>query len=1048
MSKPGPAKPGIRVGVGVFEVTAPPSTLDLSSASVWQQTVLMDGVPIQRVDLASPGVATARLADAAITRRVDYWVSRAKLFEQLCARMGVGQEPRTAPEITVSVAVCTHGRPAYLPRLFTALAALDPAPLEVIIVDNAPGQQDCEAEARALGFVYLREDRRGLDNARNAAIRVARGDVIAFTDDDCVPSIGWLRALPGLFQDPSVGLVTGPMFPYALEARSQQHMEALAGMVRGYEELEFDWTNLSVAHGSAMGVGANMSFRRSVLEALGPEPFPPELDAGTLTESGGDTYVFGRLLAANHRMVYSPEVYGFHDHRRDDESLIRAVRGYGVGISAAMTRLLVADGELEAWRGWAWLLKQHARGVWRWLAGRSERRQVRLSREYITGGLIGPERWLRSLINESRMAPQAKPTVPEAEAELSEPVKPRRSRSPKISVVIPSGGFGNALHKCLLSLGEQTLPTSAYEVIVVDDRPDAGMADDPPLPTISSAIEVLRSGGRGASAARNLGAQEARAPIVLFLDDDMVASPTLLARHLTHHDSVEPVAVVGSYLPHPVRPGLAAKAVALWWSQHFETMRRGGRETFVWMLSGNLSVPRDEFLTVGGFPEHIPYRREDYEIGLRWLGAGHRVVYDPDASADHRFTLTSVARLRGVELEGFGDAQINRRYPGTTGTLPLLWHRPLDSGIGLRTGFHRLLKTPPAQHAGVALLDTLEAAKLRRRWMAVLSRLASSAYKHGLERGEFRRGELNETLLDVELTDDGPLEPAGPIPPTVRVTFAGRELVRLRPETGFWDAALARKIANHVPAPELTSLGVQRGWVKRGDLKSGRRRTPSVAVAEMATINGREAWKRLITQTEEEFLAVLIGDEHPGRVWLDEALLTFDGSLVGAAFGAGASPEQPTQPLLLFRRTFRPVIRWEGRPAYLVFRTEALKGVSPALLAHGPQDPLAFAFTLLTSLLEAEWTVGCRDVHGLLAPERMTPASVARAWTIAEFAAVGGDRRKRGARLGVKAVATAVGELRNGKVTPLDAVREAAGAISGARSILAGAINGPPDHPG
>jgi hypothetical protein len=231
--------------------------------------------------------------------------------------------------------------------------------------------------------------------------------------------------------------------------------------------------------------------------------------------------------------------------------------------------------------------------------------------------------------------------------------------------------------------------------------------------------------------------------------------------------------------------------------------------------------------------------------------------------------------------------------------------------------------------------------------------------------------------------------------------------------------------------------------VKRDDLRSGRRRKPTVSVTELVTIRDRETWKRLITETDAEFLAVLLGDEQPGRVWLEEALLTFDGELVGAAFGAEASPDQPTQPLLLFRRTFRPVIRWEGRPAYLVFRTEALRGIGAELLDEGPQDPLAFAFTLLTSLLEAEWTIGCRDVHGLSTPEHMTPASVGRAWAIADFAAVGGDRRKRGARLGIKAVATAVGDVRNGKVAPLDAVREAAGAISGARSILAGAVNGP-----
>lgn len=1042
MSDPRPERPGIRVGVGTYEVSDPPQVLDLSQASVWRETVLLDGVPIYRVDLASPGVATPRLLDAAVSRRVDHWVAKTRLYEDLCRRMGVDSEPAGIPPTTISVVVCTHGRPDYLPRLFSALSELDPAPLEVVIVDNAPGRNDCRAEAEALGFTYVREDRKGLDNARNSAIRVARGELIAFTDDDCVPSTGWLRALPELFQDPSVAAVTGPMFPYALETRSQQYMDSVAGMVRGFKRQEFDWTQLSIAHGSALGVGANMSFRRSMLEELGAEPFPPELDAGTPTESGGDTYVFGRLLANNHRIIYAPEVYGFHDHRRDEAGLVKAVRGYGVGISAAMTRLLLEDHEFEAWRGWTWLLKQQAIGGWRWLSGRTERRQLRLSGEYVIGGFLGPARWLRSRIHESRLSPRVQPQLSGTAAAAPEPeVKPRRARSPKITVVIPSGGFGESLRNCVRSLGSQTLAASAYEVIVVDDRPVA--TDDRPLPPIRTSVRVLRSGGRGASAARNLGATEARAPVVLFLDDDMIASPNLLEIHLSHHQEDRPRAVVGSYLPDPVDPGLAAKVVALWWSKHFEAMRRGGQKTFVWMLSGNLSVPRDSFLELGGFPEQIPYRREDYELGLRWLGAGYELTYDPAAAASHEFRLVTSGRLRGIELEGFGDTLINRLYPGTSGALPLLWHRPLSRRWGLRTAAHRLLKRGPVGSAGVAALSLLERLRLRRRWIRLLSILGSSEYKHGMERGGFERREIKETLLDIELASDAPVTLDGPVPPTMRVTLGGEELLRLRPETGFWDAGVARQIADAMPTPELVDVAVRRGWLRHKDLPAERRRRPSVAVHELFEIARRDDWVQLIENTDAAFLAVLIGDEQHGRQWLSEALLPFDGELVAAVFGGGVAAALPAQPLMLFRRTFRPVIRWANRPAFIVFRTAALRTVSPELISDGPEDPLAFGLALITGLLEAEWTVGWRDVHGLLASQQSSPSALGRAWVLADFAAVGGDRRVRGVRHGVKAVATAVNDLRNGDAEIGEAIGEAIGGLSGATAILTGKVNGP-----
>ena len=86
---------------------------------------------------------------------------------------------------------------------------------------------------------------------------------------------------------------------------------------------------------------------RTALEQLGPDPFPPELDAGTVTESGGDTYAIARMLAAGQRVVYDPATFVYHRHRADGRALHRAVFGYGVGLGAALTRLFVCDRELS-----------------------------------------------------------------------------------------------------------------------------------------------------------------------------------------------------------------------------------------------------------------------------------------------------------------------------------------------------------------------------------------------------------------------------------------------------------------------------------------------------------------------------------------------------------------------------------------------------------------------------------------------------------------------------------------------------------------------------
>jgi hypothetical protein len=102
--------------------------------------------------------------------------------------------PQVLPPATV--VICTRERPDDLRRALKAVAALDPAPAEVLVIDNAP------ATPRTLEVVqsfpscrYVREDRRGLDAARNRALAEAGSPVVAFTDDDAAPEPGWLGAL-------------------------------------------------------------------------------------------------------------------------------------------------------------------------------------------------------------------------------------------------------------------------------------------------------------------------------------------------------------------------------------------------------------------------------------------------------------------------------------------------------------------------------------------------------------------------------------------------------------------------------------------------------------------------------------------------------------------------------------------------------------------------------------------------------------------------------------------------------------------------------------
>jgi glycosyltransferase involved in cell wall biosynthesis len=976
------------VGTGLIDAALEPTPFDFSGAEAWRVLVLLGGTPAAVVELPAPGaVGGPALVRAVFVRRADAALARGRLIDDLLTRIGARRPtPRSSP--AVSVVLCTHRRPQDLARVIDALGRLDPAPAEIIIVDNAPGEQDCRDAAEAAGLRYLREDRQGLDNARNAGVRAAKGELIAFTDDDCIPSPGWLAVLPELFEDPMVAGVTGPMFPHLLDTPSRVHMERIAGMTRGLRRQTFDWQNISAVHAGAIGVGANMAFRRSVLEELGEEPFPSELDAGTPTESGGDTFVIAQVIARGYRLIYAPEMFGFHVHREDPAALRRAVRGYGIGISAAMTKLLVEQREAESWRGWWWLVKQYLRIQRRRVVGRADALDASLSREYIVGGLLGPGRW-RASARAQRLLGPAEPKAPggtilEAAAARVELEPPSR---PRISVVIPTHRRLDSLTRCLDSLAEQTVPSGSFEVLVIDDA-DPPELDASALVRGPAGLRLLQSRGAGASAARNLGAQEARAPVVLFLDDDMVAEPQLIERHLAHHLGAEAVAVVGAYPPARSRRGLMASAVALWWSDLFESMRTAVRPTFVFMLSGNLSIPRYEFLAVGGFAHDIPFRREDWELGLRWLDAGYRIEYDPLARAQHEFTLPTAARLRGAELEGYGDAVLATRYPGVLGSLPLVADRPASIGSRARRLGLTLAQNRHASRGSSTALNALERANLRTAWLRLLKPAQIAAYKSGLERAGGRPADqATETFADCELLSPEPIPSVGPVAPTLRVTLRGERLALVRPFNGHWGPHIAEQVADAIGPENVERVAAARGWLAREDPPAPEELTVEVIAAtpEPPTDHWLEVAAKAAASQSEVVALPLLGTSWDSR-WLAESLAAFGGERVDGVFGLAIDDERPVQPLYLHDQAFPPAFALGDAPAYLAVRTAALRALGGVPAGAARWGSLAPAAVMIEAILASGAVVGRRDVHGIAAAG--LPASAAeqgRAWGAARL---------------------------------------------------------------
>ena len=286
-----------------MDAADPPATLGLGAADEWRVLLSWRGTPCGYFELPSPGSTSGPgILDAAIVRHADdarHWRTSWTAFDGAWASP-MSRRPRQPARLSSA-----RIAPDYVVQVLEALERLDPPAAEIMVVDNAPGDRDCRAEAERAGARYIREDRPGLDHARNAGLRASSGELVAFTDDDCVPATGWLSSLGELFADASVAAVTGPAFAYSLGTPAQVRFEDQGGHTRGLRRRAFDWTVLTPIAATRAGAGLNMIFRRSLLDGLG-EVFPPELDSGTPTESGGDMYALYKVLRAGYRVVYDP----------------------------------------------------------------------------------------------------------------------------------------------------------------------------------------------------------------------------------------------------------------------------------------------------------------------------------------------------------------------------------------------------------------------------------------------------------------------------------------------------------------------------------------------------------------------------------------------------------------------------------------------------------------------------------------------------------------------------------------------------------------------
>jgi len=231
----------------------------------------------------------------------------------------------------ISLVICTYNRCHKLGTLLRSLERLDLAgdfTCEVIVVDNnsLDGTRDVVKEiskASPLVIKYAFEPKQGLGHARNRGITEARGDLLAFTDDDCIPDTSWIRVIAAKFSsEPSLAGIGGRVELYDESDRAET--------VRRTREIA---EPQSVHQLFSLIAGCNIAFRRQAFEEVGP--FDPVFGAGTKIAACEDWDFLYRAFKKGLKIRYDPDVFVYHNHGRKTDAEVNAAHlGYAWGQGA------------------------------------------------------------------------------------------------------------------------------------------------------------------------------------------------------------------------------------------------------------------------------------------------------------------------------------------------------------------------------------------------------------------------------------------------------------------------------------------------------------------------------------------------------------------------------------------------------------------------------------------------------------------------------------------------------------------------------------------
>ena len=221
--------------------------------------------------------------------------------------------PTLAEYPKVSVVVCAYNAESTMDACLASLQRLRYPAYEIIVVDDGSSDRTGDIADGYEGVRVIHQENKGLSAARNVGSASALGEIVAFTDSDCVADPDWLYYLAATFISSGLPAVGGPNLPPPEDSFVASCVAASPGGPRHVLLDDEEAEHIP---------GCNMAFRREVLEEI--NGFDP-----IFRSAGDDVDLCWRIQERGHRIGFSPAAMVWHFRRNTVQAYIGQQRGYG-----------------------------------------------------------------------------------------------------------------------------------------------------------------------------------------------------------------------------------------------------------------------------------------------------------------------------------------------------------------------------------------------------------------------------------------------------------------------------------------------------------------------------------------------------------------------------------------------------------------------------------------------------------------------------------------------------------------------------------------------